>query len=174
MRWARGRWALLLVPFAAAAVLASVAAGALAATGSVPITKFAYQPSVITVAVGSTVTWTNDDPAPHSVTADNGSFDSSPGCSPDTTQPCLAQRATFSHTFGVAGTFTYHCAVHSFMHGTIAVTSAPGGTVAAPAAPGRSGTIASTVAALGLLGVALVCAGGILFFVERRRPAARR
>jgi plastocyanin len=174
VRWARGRsMTLLAVTFGAVAVLAFTAAGAEAATGTVPISNFSYQPSTVTVPAGSTVTWTNNDPAPHSVTADRGSFDSSPGCSPNATRPCLAQGATFSHTFGVAGTFTYHCLVHSFMHGTVVVTAPSAATVAAPPTSGRS-TFASNVAALGLLGAGLACAGGVVYVVERRRPAASR
>ncbi len=57
------------------------------------------------------MSWTNNDSASHTVTADDGSFKS------DT----LATGATFSQTFAKAGTFAYHCAIHPSMKGTITV-----------------------------------------------------
>ena len=86
----------------------AVAAG----TGSaVSIAGFAFAPTTITVAAGSTVTWTNKDTAGHIVAADDGSFKSAK----------LGGGATFSQTFAKAGTFTYHCAIHSSMTGTVTV-----------------------------------------------------
>lgn len=82
------------------------------AAGSVQIAGFAFAPANLTVPVGSTVTWTNGDSTTHTVTADDGSFDSGQ----------LAQGATFSQVFATAGTFTYHCAIHSSMKATITVT----------------------------------------------------
>ena len=84
------------------------AAGAVSAVG---IANFSFTPATITVAVGTTVTWANADTTGHTVTADDGSFKS------DT----LAPGATFNHTFATAGTFTYHCAIHSSMKGTVTV-----------------------------------------------------
>ena len=60
---------------------------------------------------GSTVTWTNDDSAAHTATADDGSFDSS----------SIAPGATFSQAFDTAGTFAYHCSIHPNMTATIEV-----------------------------------------------------
>jgi plastocyanin len=86
--------------------------GASAAAGeSVSIANFAFDPNALTVPVGSTVTWTNSDSTQHTATADDGSFDSG----------VLQQGATFSQTFTAAGTFTYHCAIHNSMTGTITV-----------------------------------------------------
>ena len=83
-----------------------------AAGGStVSIKDFAFNPGSITVASGTTVTWTNDDTAGHTVTADDGSFDSA----------TVAAGATFSQAFGTAGTFTYHCNLHSSMTATVVV-----------------------------------------------------
>ena len=78
---------------------------------AVSITDFAFQPAAITVAVGTTVTWTNNDSASHTITADDGSF----------TSDTLATGATFSHTFDTAGTVTYHCSIHPSMTGTVTV-----------------------------------------------------
>lgn len=60
---------------------------------------------------GATVVWINQDPVPHTVTADDGSFDSG----------TLATVASTSHTFNKPGTYAYHCTFHPSMHGTIVV-----------------------------------------------------
>ena len=76
-----------------------------------------YSPSVITVIIGknNTVTWVNDDIAPHTVTSDtSGQFDSG---------PIADHGATWTHTFDTPGTYTYHCSYHPWMHGTIIVKS---------------------------------------------------
>jgi plastocyanin len=75
---------------------------------TVRITHGRFSPSEISVAVGDTVTWSNDDHDGHSVTADDGSFDSHPGCSEDDTSQCLPEGETWSHTFTEAGRYPYH------------------------------------------------------------------
>lgn len=99
----------------------------------VGILDFRFAPPTTTVHVGDTVTWTNNGRAPHSATANDGSFNTG----------ILRPGASASHTFARAGTFTYFCSVHPFMHGTIVVVgssaSAPS-TPAAPSAPASSGT----------------------------------
>lgn len=84
------------------------------ATGSetVTIAGFAFSPADLTVAAGTTVTFTNQDQTPHTATADDGAFD----CTP------LPGGASLSFTFSTPGTIPYHCAIHSFMKGTITVT----------------------------------------------------
>jgi plastocyanin len=82
------------------------------ATNSVSITNFAFSPAAITVTVGSTVVWTNNDSVQHDITFDGGSIASS----------VLNQNDTFSHTFPTAGTYHYICSIHPFMHGTVIVT----------------------------------------------------
>ena len=83
-----------------------------AAGGSnVSIANFAFAPASLTVAVGTAVTWTNSDSTGHTVTADDGSFASDK----------LATGATFEETFTEAGTYAYHCSIHSSMTGTITV-----------------------------------------------------
>ncbi len=77
----------------------------------VTIKDFAFSPATLTVAVGDTVTWTNEDSATHTVTADDGSFDSGD----------LAQGDTFTQTFDTAGTYAYHCAMHPSMVAEIVV-----------------------------------------------------
>jgi plastocyanin len=77
----------------------------------VEISGFAFSPASVTVKVGDTVTWTNQDSASHTVALDDKSASSS----------SLAKGASFSFTFNTAGTFTYHCGFHSSMTGTVVV-----------------------------------------------------
>lgn len=96
----------------AASSSASPDASAPAAGGAaVAIAGFAFAPAALTVGTEVTVTWTNNDAAAHTVTADDGSFDST----------TIAPGATFTHSFGREGTYSYHCAIHSSMTGTITV-----------------------------------------------------
>ena len=76
------------------------------------IQNFAFNPASVTASVGSTVTWTNQDTTAHTVTADDGSFDSKN----------ITNGQTFSQTFSKAGTFTYHCSIHSQMKATVVVS----------------------------------------------------
>ena len=80
-------------------------------TAAAAIAQFAFQPPTLDVPVGTTVTWTNQDPAPHTVTAADGSFASE----------ILDAGATFGFTFGTPGTFAYTCQVHPSMEGTVTV-----------------------------------------------------
>ena len=77
------------------------------------ISDFQFSPASVTVNVGGTVTWTNNGPSTHTVTADDGSFDSGN----------LNAGKTFSHTFQTAGTFSYHCTIHPFMKAEVVVQS---------------------------------------------------
>ena len=85
--------------------------GAAGQETSVTIKDFEFTPATVTIKVGGTVTWTNNGPTTHSVTADDGSFDSGN----------LSQGKTFSHTFQTAGTFSYHCSPHPFMKANVVV-----------------------------------------------------
>jgi plastocyanin len=78
----------------------------------VTIDGFAFTPPELTVPVGTTVTWTNNHAANHTVTSDTGLFDSG----------TMAQGATFAFTFTQAGEFPYHCSIHSSMTAKIIVT----------------------------------------------------
>jgi len=96
---------------ASASPMASPVASTAAAAGSaVEIKNFAFNPASVTVAVGTAVTWTNNDSVGHTVTADDGSFNGS-----------VAPGAPFSFTFTKAGTYTYHCSIHPNMKATIVV-----------------------------------------------------
>ena len=89
----------------------STVPSAAAAGTTASIIDFGFSPSSITIKVGSSVTWTNTGNATHTVTADDGSFDSG----------SVTSGATFSHTFATAGTFAFHCAIHPGMKGTVVV-----------------------------------------------------
>ncbi|WP_316504376.1 PEFG-CTERM sorting domain-containing protein [Nitrosopumilus sp.] len=80
-------------------------------------TDACYIPSSVSVGVGETVTWSNDDTAAHTVTSGtasggpDGIFDSS----------LFAAGTTFSHTFEEEGAFDYFCMVHPWMVGAVTV-----------------------------------------------------
>jgi plastocyanin len=86
--------------------------GGQAAKGAVRIADFAFTPDSRSAKVGDSVKWTNEDGATHTVTADDGAFDSGN----------LAAGKAFSFTFDKAGTFAYHCNVHQSMKGTVTVS----------------------------------------------------
>jgi plastocyanin len=77
----------------------------------VEIVEFTYQPDPVTVQVGGKVIWQNEDTAPHTATADDGSFDTG----------TLERGKLKSETFKQAGTFTYFCEIHPTMHGSVEV-----------------------------------------------------
>ena len=79
----------------------------------VTIANFAYSPSNIQVSIGTTVTWTNQDSAPHTVTFKNGMKDSG----------WLRQGQSFPYTFTTPGTFDYYCTVHPNMVARVTVTA---------------------------------------------------
>ncbi len=72
-----------------------------------------FQFSTLTAAPGAKITVQNSDPMPHSVTADDKSF--------DTSVISAHQQGTFTAP-AKPGTYTYHCLVHPDMHGTLVVT----------------------------------------------------
>jgi plastocyanin len=78
---------------------------------TVSIQDFFFAPAQVNVQPGTTVTWVNNGSAPHTVTADDGSFDS------ETLQP----GQSFSFTFANVGTFSYHCEIHPSMTGSVTV-----------------------------------------------------
>jgi plastocyanin len=71
-----------------------------------------FQPPEVHIGVGGKVTWSNNDNMAHDVTADDGSFRSSPTCEAATGTGCLGPGATWAHTFRQAGRFPYHCQLH--------------------------------------------------------------
>jgi plastocyanin len=78
---------------------------------AVSISGMSFSPSAYTVKAGTTVTWTNNDGVPHTVTADDNSFDSG----------SLAAGEKWTYTFSTAGTYAYHCNFHSGMNAKVVV-----------------------------------------------------
>lgn len=100
------------VPLLIATTGGSGAPGAAPSTdGGVTVQNFDYVPPELTVKVGTEVTWTNEDSAPHTATADDGSFDT------DTIEGGNSGSATLDEP----GTFTYFCSFHAFMKGSVTV-----------------------------------------------------
>jgi plastocyanin len=89
----------------AALLLFAPTAGAQGKTMTLSIKNFAFNPPNATVAPGTTVTWVNDDQVPHTVTANDGAFDSG------TLQP----GQSYSFAFDKPGTYAYHCNIHPYM-----------------------------------------------------------
>jgi plastocyanin len=76
-----------------------------------------YDPASLSIATGDTVVWTNTGSTDHTVTAEDGSFDSG----------SIPPGGTWEYTFSETGDFQYHCTPHPFMMGTISVSDSPAG-----------------------------------------------
>jgi len=93
-------------------VLVQRVAGNTAASGAtVSIANFAFAPAEIRVAPGQTVTWTNNDGAPHGVAYKDGAKGTD----------VLLPGASFTRTYEKPGTYDYFCAVHPYMTGKVIV-----------------------------------------------------
>jgi plastocyanin len=103
----------LLVPLAVLAMMARAAAPTepLPPAATIEIKGFAYAPRTITIAVGTTVTWRNLDPEPHTVRSGDQLVRSG----------ALDQDETYSVRFDKPGTYHYGCSIHPQMAGTITV-----------------------------------------------------
>jgi len=73
--------------------------------------SWGYNPATLNIHVGDTVLWSNTGVLPHTVTADDGSFDSG----------LLNTGDTWNMTFSSAGTYSFHCTPHPWMKGTVIV-----------------------------------------------------
>jgi plastocyanin len=80
-------------------------------TMEVKIDNFSFGPAELTVAVGTTVTWTNRDDIPHTVVSTDKVFKSK----------VLDTDEKFSYTFSQAGSFPYFCSIHPKMTGKVVV-----------------------------------------------------
>ena len=136
-------------------VPAALAAPAAPVTHEVSMASLTFTPGTLSVQAGDTVVWTNDDAAQvHTVTADDGSFDSG----------AVTPGTSFSHTFTTAGTVPYYCQLHGSpggdgMAGSVTVqpaattttttvtTSQPGATPTTAAAVAPTGATAGPIVA---------------------------
>lgn len=148
-----------------AAILGPKTAAPGAKTQSADIVDFAYQPAGISVTRGTTVTWTNQGTAPHTVTSRDGKQDSG----------LLRKGSTFSITFDTDGTYEYYCSIHPDMKTTVTVAETEaGGAAPVKAAPVAAAAIAAVtdgssdhslaiILALGIAGVTvLVVIGAVV------------
>ena len=77
----------------------------------IKIDNFSFAPATLTVPAGATVTWVNQDDVPHNIVSTQKKFAS----------PVLDTDEEFSHTFDIAGTYTYYCSIHPKMTGQVVV-----------------------------------------------------
>ena len=80
---------------------------------NVHISRMTFNPGAVRVKAGSTVTWTQRDGVPHTVTASGSSAAFNSGT--------MGVGQTFSHTFDKPGVYDYHCSVHPGMTGKVVV-----------------------------------------------------
>ena len=80
---------------------------------AVSIKDFAFNPAAVTAKVGQVIAFTNNDTTAHTATLDAG------GC----TTPNIAPATSDGLVFTAAGTYPFHCSIHSQMKGTITITS---------------------------------------------------
>jgi plastocyanin len=116
------------------------------------ISSMAFSPAQLDVESGTTIVWSNQDNLPHTVTADDGTFDSG----------ALFSGETYSFTFQSPGRITYHCSIHPFMTASVAVSDG-GGDATAPTDTSAATKAATTGApSLILAAVAFVSGAGVL------------
>jgi amicyanin len=116
----RGVCSFVLIAVGIAAIAFSWAAGrsSVARAGQSPasnvdvkIDNFTFEPATVTVAEGTTVTWTNRDDIPHTVVSDDKGFKSK----------AMDTDEKFSFTFTKPGTYSYFCSIHPKMTGKVVV-----------------------------------------------------
>jgi plastocyanin len=111
--WIVGLFAsvMVLTLLLSAASSRSTAKAAEPATAEVKVDNFSFGPATLTVAVGTTVTWTNRDDIPHTIVSNDKVFKSK----------VLDTDEKFSFTFAKAGTYPYFCSIHPKMTGSVVV-----------------------------------------------------
>jgi plastocyanin len=75
------------------------------------IRNYAFNPSTITISPGTTLTWENKDLGDHTSSSDSSVWDSGH----------ISPKSSYTFTFTTPGTYTYHCNIHTSMHGTVIV-----------------------------------------------------
>jgi plastocyanin len=163
---------LYLATLSMAALLVFAPAASAQDDMTVSIQDFSFNPGQITVAPGTTVTWTNEGPSPHTTTADDGSWDSG----------TLQQGEDFSFTFDEPGTYTYHCSIHPDMTASVKVSGGGEMTTASPEATTMSPSASASASAsqkltdtggisLPLVAAVALLGGGIVAVVAMRRAS---
>jgi plastocyanin len=90
------------------------AGGAVSGEPVVKIVNFQFEPKTLTVKAGSTVKWTNEDTATHSI---KDTSQLATPVSPD----LVGKGSTFSITYGQPGSYSYICGIHQYMSGSVQV-----------------------------------------------------
>jgi plastocyanin len=105
-----------------AALLVALVAAACSETqaNKVTIRDLRFNPKVLDVAKGATVTWTNEDQTAHTITSDSFDSTSAPAAQKFTSK-ALNPGDSFTPTFDAVGTYRYHCTIHPYLKGTIVV-----------------------------------------------------
>jgi plastocyanin len=85
------------------------------ANAAVSIKGFAFNPAQVTVNMGMSVKWTNEDSVPHAIRFEDG-----------TESPVLQSGQSYTRTFGSAGDYPYSCSIHPFMKGSVKVVGQAG------------------------------------------------
>jgi plastocyanin len=134
-----------------------------AGQSAVDVVDNQFTPSQLTVQVGTEVVWTSDGQDPHTVTADDGSFDSGN----------LESGDTFSTTFDESGSFAYYCQIHggpggSGMSGVVVVQAASGGGGDQDSGEGDLARTGSGPIPIVLVVVGLAIAGMLCLHMGRR------
>ena len=106
-----GRLSYIITLLVIGLLLGVTSAGTQSNQQTVSIRDFSFEPAQLSVEPGTTVTWTNEGNEPHTVTADNGLFDSG----------VLYPGDSYSVQFDGMGTVSYYCTLHPSMTGGITV-----------------------------------------------------
>ena len=107
---------IIFLVLVAVAFMVAWATAAHAEEAKVKIDNFTFDPPMLKVKAGTTVTWTNADDIPHTVAATSRTFKSKP----------LDTDEKYSFTFTVPGSYEYFCSLHPQMKATIVVEDARG------------------------------------------------
>ena len=123
--------AMMLVPVSFSPAFAENVAVSIV-SGASSKTTDAFSPNPVNAKVGDTVTWTNKDSQPHTITSGSGTnatpdgkFNSSP---PPNMSPLIVSQGTFSVKFNATGDYPYYCELHPNMLGTVKVGDGGGPT----------------------------------------------
>jgi plastocyanin len=114
---------------------AAAAGGGVGQTYQIQVKDNSFSPSTVQARVGDTIVWTNAGKMPHTVTANDGSFNHTP----------LSPGETFSYALRAQGTVAYVCSFHPGMSGTLVVGAALAGVAVPPASAGSSSGGSATV-----------------------------
>lgn len=120
---------------------------------TISIQNLAFWPAQLTVEPGTTIVWSNQDNISHTMTADDGTFDSG----------AVFPGEPFSFTFQRSGTVTYHCSIHPFMTASVTVSDSGEASTVPSKGPLTGGSSQALIA------VALVLGAGVLGWAVLRR-----